>query len=195
MENPVAWIGLLVSLISVGIALFVGLRTHRFVARQIEEGSSTRKAQILIDLVKSFYASPNTQRVLNGIYSGKLTEAKDLRDGSQRFVLGGGGQNDEDISSHVDIVLANLQIIGQFYFMKILDRASLASWRYEILSVGRNEAIRKYLAYLVNEYVKLSGIKHDHFGYYKQLYLELEYDTEKRESFAMCLATDPEVKQ
>ena len=87
MDNPVPWVGLLISLISVGIALFVGLRSHRFVARQMVEGSNTRKAQILIDLVKNFYASPNTQRVLNGIYAGTLKEAKDPRNGSRRFVL------------------------------------------------------------------------------------------------------------
>jgi len=56
----------------------------------------------------------------------------------------------EDDSVLLDILLAKLQTLGQFYDMGILDRRSLGTWRYEIVAVGRNEHVRRYLTYLVS---------------------------------------------
>ena len=176
-----------------GITL--GVISLRFVGRQIRQAADTTKADILLDMIHNFYSDQRVQKILNAIYSNKLNI--EIAEGGARsrttLLSDTGGM--EDASLLLDILLAKLQTVGQFYDMGILDRRSLGTWRYEIVAVGRNEHVRRYLTYLVTSYVTNTKIKHNHFGMYKALYLDFEDDLDERKAFQCCLPVSPDITQ
>lgn len=74
-------------------------------------------------------------------------------------------------------------MLAHSYHLRVLDKTDLRGIRFEIIKIGRNNAVRQYLKFLNSDYQKSSGVNHDHFASLKELYLAFEYDLSQQEQF------------
>jgi len=95
--------------------------------------------------------------------------------------------NQEIQEQGVNALLNKFQIIGHLYKLNIMSKNDLLGIKFEIISIGRNQHLRAYFRYLNTTFKEKSKIDHDHFGYFKDIYNELEYDKNEKLSFADCL--------
>lgn len=154
-----------------------------FVWRQTRLQKNTIRSQLSTDLIMKVYSDYDLQKVLYLVFDDRI---EFNRTGDTAFVIIIKGKND-DIAQDVDKLLNIFQIIGNLLFTKALDKDDIRGLGYEIISLGRNEAIYKYLQFLINDYQKISGVSHDHFLYFKKLYLSFEYDKQCGDKIRNCI--------
>jgi len=168
-----------VSLFASILSLIVSLFAVIFVYRQVKVAEKSNRATVMTGLIDALYSDKGAQDALDGIYAGELVFIRDkvLRRSIKKRA------NDAICTKNVDILLNRFQILGHLFDMKILTLEDLHGLEYEILMTGRNEAIRGYLGWLNTVRQETSGVIHDHFRDYKQLYLALEYEPKQSLSF------------
>lgn len=98
---------------------------------------------------------------------------------------------DLDVTEDVDKLLSRFQLIGHIRDLGTLRFKDVQGLRYEVLSIGRNDAIFEYLSFLCSGYQDVSNIQHNHFLYFKRLYVELEYEESYRERMAGLALKNP----
>jgi hypothetical protein len=81
--------------------------------------------------------------------------------------------------------------LDNFTTWKILNRQDLRGLRYEVIEIGRSNAVRDYFHYLNTDYQQSSGVIHDHFRNFKDVYIAFEYDAAKKKEFEKCLLQYP----
>lgn len=172
MELAIAGTGLVISLVSAA-----------FVYVQIVQAAKTTRAALLNDLVGVLHFDAAAREVLELAYTDALT--------FEPAGLGGHGSmtaapDGREVIDAVEMLLARLQMIGHLYNLGVLERADLRGIRFETIMMGRSAAVRAYLVFLNTRYQDLSGVVHDHFAFFKKLYLAFEYDAGQREAFEAC---------
>jgi hypothetical protein len=173
MELIIATTGLLISVVSAA-----------FVYVQIILAAKTTRSALLNDLVGVLHFDPETREVLDLIYRDALSFEVGLPS-LQGSILS--RPDGKQVIDAVEMLLARLQMVGHLFYLGALKRADLRGIRFETIMVGRSSAVRAYLQFLNTQFQELSGVVHDHFAYFKKLYLAFEYDGSQRESFALCL--------
>lgn len=180
MELDIAKTGLVISILTAVFSV-VGIV---FVYKQVVLAAKTTRSALLSDLVGIVHFDSNSQDVLDYIYRDALTFSHGPSN------IHGAITSLPDANSMtnaVDQFLCRLQMIGHLYYVGTLKRIDLRGIRFEIIMVGRNLAIREYFRFLNAEFQQVSGVSHDHFRFFKKLYLAFEYDHERINSFQDCL--------
>ena len=175
--------GVLIAIVSLAVS-FVSLL---FTYSQVRVATKTTKAEIAITLIDQLYSDKSVQSLLQKVYDGKLS----MQRSSDGFcgVFYADGTSMVDATGDIDSLLNRFQIIGHLFSIGVLQLKDLQGLRYEIICLGRNEAVRAYLGFLASDYQAISGIRHDHFGYFKNLYRAFEYDPTSREAMSSRLKT------
>jgi hypothetical protein len=177
------WTALVTAIVAIlGIAVTAcGLY---FLVLQISIASKTTRAALQNDLVGVIHFDGSLQRVLQTIYRNKLTLVPDQ---SGLRVTFNADPSAQGLDDQVNALLSRLQMIGHLFNIGVLHRSDLRGIRFEIIMTGRNQAVREYLRYLNTKYQDLSGVVHDHFRFFKNLYIAFEYDLRHLKSFEDCL--------
>ena len=176
-ESIKVWLPIITSILSFLTLLIVFF--------QIRLQRLTAKSEIAINLIDKIYNDAGIQHTLRKIYRDELEYYHDGVESRSSLKEKSG----KDITDEIDFLLNRFQILGHLYDIGVLTKKDLKGLRFEIISIGRNESIREYLKYLNNIFVIKTGVSHDHFSFYKKLYLEEEYDKEELKSFKMILQT------
>ena len=98
--------------------------------------------------------------------------------------------NDNSLSVKVDKLLNQFQILGHLFHLKVIKRKDLSGLEYEIISIGRCDAVRKYINYLNSEYQHISGIHHEHFDYFNKIYIAFEYDKKQKDTYPLNMSSN-----
>src|SRR5215213_2227355 len=154
-----------------------------------EIAAKVAKMQVAVSLIDQLYSDPVVQGTLESIFSDSL---RFKNDNGNPVISAVQGISEKRVDLEVNITLNRMQILGQLYHLQILTKEDLLGLRYEIISVGRNKAVREYNDFLNHGYQSSSGIVHDHFAYLKELYLAFEYDPSQKNEFAKYLFSYPQ---
>lgn len=158
--------------------IFISVLSLILVLRQIKISTKTIRSQIATDLVYKLYTNNENQNLLEKIYRGRL----EFNDITKQIYS---NKDEEILSVKVDRLLNQFQILGHLFDLQVIKGKDLSGLKYEIISIGRNEAIRKYLKFLNGEYQQESGIRHEHFNYFSNIYIIFEYDKAKKDSYPL----------
>lgn len=156
------------------VSLAVSIISLVFTYSQVRVATKTTKAEIAITLIDQLYSDKSVQSLLQRVYGEALTIRRTQSGSCEVFYAD--GDSEIDATSEIDSLLNRFQIIGHLFNIGVLQVKDLQGLRYEILCLGRDRAIQAYLGFLATDYQALSGIRHDHFGYFKKLYMAFEYD-------------------
>ena len=172
MELIISVISLVLSIVSVALVYF-----------QTRVADKTIKTQMVVSLIDQLYSDNIAQEVLVLIYSKDIEFSKES--GEPVFISHQNSKN-KVITSSVEMFLNRFQVIGHMFYLDVLSKKDLQGIRYEIIRTGRDKAIRQYFCYLNNEYQTISGVKHNHFAYFKDLYKAFEEEKSLIQSFDEC---------
>lgn len=159
----------------------------------LRAGIKARRTQIFLQLLDKLYTDTTAQQTLSLIYNNQLTfNTNDNKihtntnTTNNDLTTDNPTDNTKDVTNDIDQLLNRFQILGLLHNEKSLATKHLASITYELIKTGRNNAIRAYFQYLNTTYQAKSGILHDHFKAYKELYKQLEKDKTQRATFKPC---------
>lgn len=164
-------------------SLVISILALALVFSQVRIATKTMKTQIAVSLIDELYSSDMVQETLWLIYLNRLgfsEEKGDIIDNDGSRVL----------TPKINVFLNKFQIIGHLFDLNVLNRKDLRGIRYEIMMIGRNEAIRQYFYYLNNDST-IQFVAHDHFAFFKDLYLAFEYDPVYIKKFSKCIFKSP----
>lgn len=162
-------------------SITISLLSLIVVIKQVRISTKAVKSQISVGLIHNLYKDKDNQNLLLMIYNKNIKSNPTMKG----FVEKQSDKNESKplIFKEIDALLNQFQIIGHLLSLKIINKRDLNGLEYEILAIGRNYEIREYFKYLNVEYQIKSGIRHDHFKYFKDLYLLFEYDKNQIKSF------------
>lgn len=176
---------LTISIISLIISLIIGLVSLGLVYRQIREATKATKVGLAVSLIDQLYSDDLVQKTLELI----LTDNVSFKPGDPSALITSIQESEEqDVYLSMNILLNRFQVLGLAFDLGVFDKRDLRGVRFEIIKVGRNEAIRSYFEFLNDDYQRSSGVEHDHFDALKRMYLAFEYDPGERKKFyEQCL--------
>jgi hypothetical protein len=176
---------LVISISSLILSLIIGLLTLGFVYRQIRDATKATKVGLAVSLIDQLYSDSLVQEMLELI----LTDNVFFRHGNPSALITSIKDSEErDVYLSMNILLNRFQVLGLSYDIGVFDKNDLRGLRFEIIKIGRNEAIRSYFEFLNDDYQRSSGVEHDHFDALKKMYLAFEYDSEATKKFKeQCL--------
>ena len=162
--------GVIIAVVSLAVSIISLLFTYS----QVRVATKTTKAEIAITLIDQLYSDKSVQSLLQRVYNEELSVRRTPSGSCGVFYAD--GDSAVDATGEVDSLLNRFQIIGHLLSIGVLQVKDLQGLRYEILCLGRDKAVQAYLGFLATDYQLISGIRHDHFGYFKKLYMAFEYD-------------------
>ena len=171
-------------LIISGIALGVSMVSVAFVFLQIRLNTNTTKAHLFTTIIDAIHQDAQLQTLLGLLCDHKLATKVD---GTSNHIRIYRTDDSTDVTEGIDKLLSRLQVVGHLVFLGVLANRNLQTIHYEIIITGRDMAIRRYLRYLNTSFIEQSGVIHDHFEFFKRLYMKMEYDTGHKKNFADCL--------
>lgn len=169
--NIIAIFSLIVSIISASIAW-----------RQARKADKALKANLFTTIIDDIHQNSEFQKLLGYVFQHALKTKKDPYTKKTKILY-----YDQDITNDIDRLLSRLQVLGHLIYLKVINIKNLQPIRSEILSLGRDQAIQEYFHYLNTIFIKQSDVIHDHFQFFKKLYMKFEKDKGKRSKFKECL--------
>lgn len=176
---------LIIAIVSLGISVV----SAGFIYVQVVLAAKTTRSALLNDLVGTVHFDTISRQTLECIYRDALTFTRNAS--HPLGVITAQSETGPEMQAEVDQLLNRFQMIGHLFFIGALKRIDLRGIRFETIMVGRNRAVREYLRFLNTEFQRLSGVEHDHYLFFKELYLVFEYDKDEKAAFQTCLFRSP----
>jgi hypothetical protein len=166
------------------VALTVSIISVIFVFLQIRKNTNAVKAQFLASIIDRVHQDAQFQSLLSLIFRNAVKSHVDEKTRKTRILV---LEGHDDVTELIDKLLGKFQILGHLLSLHVVEERDLQTLHFEIVATGRNLAIQSYLQYLNTTFIKQTGIIHDHFEFFKYLYLKVEEDADERRLFSKCL--------